>query len=145
MNITGLCAHWVALHESLGVGSRITDEAQYKQALDAIEPLMEAAAKDTSGALYGLVNLLADRIRLYEDLAHPWPDTAAPKDVLRFLMQQHGLSQSQLPEAGSQGVVSEILSGRRQLNVRQISALAARFKVDPKVFINTALAASTSH
>lgn len=137
MNIAGLCAHWVALHESLGVGTRITNKAQYQQALDAIEPLMEAAAKDASGALYGLVDLLADRIRIYEDLTHPWPNTAAPKDILRFLMQQHGLSQSQLPEAGSQGVVSEILSGKRQLNVRQIAALSARFKVDPKVFIDS--------
>lgn len=140
MNIADLCTHWVALHESLGVGTRIIDEAQYKQALQAIEPLMEAANQDGSGALYGLITLLSDRIRAYEDLVHPWPNTAEPKDVLRFLMQQHNLSQSQLPEAGSQGVVSEILSGKRLLNVRQITALSARFKVDPKVFIGAPMA-----
>ncbi len=87
MNITGLCAHWVALHDSLGVGTPIMDEAHYKQALDVIEPLMEAAAKDTSGALYGLVNLMSDRIRDYEDSTHPWPNTTPSKDILRFLMQ----------------------------------------------------------
>lgn len=137
MNVSSLCAHWVALHESLGVGTPIQDEPQYQQALAAIEPLMDTAAQDGSEALYGLINLLGDRIRAYEDRAHPWPDTSTPKDMLLFLMNQHNLSQSQLPEVGSQGVVSEVLAGKRMLNIRQITALATRFHVDPKVFIYT--------
>jgi HTH-type transcriptional regulator/antitoxin HigA len=51
-------------------------------------------------------------------------------------MQEHSLKQSDLPEIGSQGVVSEILNGKRQLNTRQIKALAERFAVSPVVFIN---------
>jgi len=35
-------------------------------------------------------------------------------------MDQHGLTQSDLPEIGSQGVVSEILSGKRELNARRL-------------------------
>ncbi|MCD8517956.1 MAG: helix-turn-helix domain-containing protein [Burkholderiaceae bacterium] len=50
-------------------------------------------------------------------------------------MQQHGLKQKDLPEVGSQGVVSEILSGRRELNVRQVRALAKRFGVSAKTFL----------
>jgi HTH-type transcriptional regulator / antitoxin HigA len=50
-------------------------------------------------------------------------------------MEGHGLTQSDLPEIGSQGVVSEILRGKRELNVRQIRALAKRFHVSPGVFI----------
>jgi HTH-type transcriptional regulator / antitoxin HigA len=50
-------------------------------------------------------------------------------------MEEHGLKQADLPEVGSQGVVSEILSGRRELNLRQIQALAGRFGVDPSAFI----------
>jgi HTH-type transcriptional regulator/antitoxin HigA len=49
-------------------------------------------------------------------------------------MNEHGLRQSDLPEIGSQGVVSEILSGKRELNTRQIRVLAARFSVSPAVF-----------
>jgi len=56
-------------------------------------------------------------------------------EMLRFLMEEHGLAQSDLPEIGSQGVVSEILNGKRELNVRQIRALARRFKVSPAVFV----------
>jgi HTH-type transcriptional regulator/antitoxin HigA len=60
---------------------------------------------------------------------------AAPVEVLRFLMEQHGLKQGDLPEIGNQSVVSEILSGRRQLNLRQVQRLAARFGVEPGAFI----------
>jgi HTH-type transcriptional regulator/antitoxin HigA len=56
-------------------------------------------------------------------------------DVLKALMDEHGLSQRDLPEIGSQGVVSEILRGKRTLNVRQVAALAKRFAVSPAVFI----------
>jgi HTH-type transcriptional regulator/antitoxin HigA len=56
-------------------------------------------------------------------------------DSLRFLMEEHGLRQSDLPEVGSQGVVSEILEGKRELNVRQIRALSRRFGVSPSVFV----------
>ncbi|MCE7920859.1 MAG: hypothetical protein DCC59_16705 [Chloroflexi bacterium] len=40
-----------------------------------------------------------------------------------------------LAEIGSQGVVSEILNGKRELNVRQIRALAERFNVSAAVFV----------
>jgi hypothetical protein len=46
-----------------------------------------------------------------------------------------GLQQADLPEVGSQSVVSEILNGKRDLNVRQIRALVKRFHVSPAVFI----------
>jgi HTH-type transcriptional regulator/antitoxin HigA len=50
-------------------------------------------------------------------------------------MDEHGLTQSDLSEVGSQGVISDILRGKRVLNVRQIRALAERFQVSPAVFV----------
>ena len=38
-------------------------------------------------------------------------------------MKEHELRQSELPEIGSQGVVSEVLAEKRNLNNRQIRAL----------------------
>jgi HTH-type transcriptional regulator/antitoxin HigA len=55
-------------------------------------------------------------------------------EVLRFLMREHGLSQRDLPEVGTQSVVSEVLAEKRQLNVRQIRALSKRFGVTADVF-----------
>jgi HTH-type transcriptional regulator / antitoxin HigA len=61
------------------------------------------------------------------------PDSSGA-EVLQYLIEEHALTQSDLPEVGSQGVVSEILRGKRELNVRQIRALARRFNVSPAVF-----------
>tara|TARA_B110000467_G_scaffold157495_1_gene172331 strand:+ start:718 stop:870 length:153 start_codon:yes stop_codon:yes gene_type:complete len=50
-------------------------------------------------------------------------------------MTEHNLKQKDMNEIGSQGVVSEVLNGRRKLNLRQISAIAKRFHLSVDVFI----------
>lgn len=50
-------------------------------------------------------------------------------------MREHGLTQSDLPGVGTQSVVSEILSGKRQLNLRQVRWLAEFFKLPVDVFV----------
>ena len=51
-------------------------------------------------------------------------------------MEQYDIKQSNLPEIGSQGVVSEILNGKRKLNVQQIKNLSQRFHVSAETFID---------
>jgi HTH-type transcriptional regulator/antitoxin HigA len=80
------------------------------------------------------VNTLGSLIGEYDDVHYPAQEVS-PLAMLRFLMIENSLAQSDLPEIGSQGVVSEILSGKRDLNVRQIKALSARFHVPPGVFV----------
>ena len=55
--------------------------------------------------------------------------------LLRKLMKQHALMQKDLPEIGAQSVVSAVLSSKRQLNVRQIARLSARFALPADVFV----------
>ena len=59
----------------------------------------------------------------------------SPIRTLHILMEDHKIKQSDLPEIGSQAVISEILSQKRKLNARQIKALAKRFNVSPAVFM----------
>ena len=133
MNLQDISAHWVALHETLGLGAPIANEAQYEQALAFVEAVFDDVAANSAHPLDGLVDLLADRIREYEDRVHPWPDTSTPATVLASLMDEHGLKQSDLPEIGAQSVVSAVLAGKRQLNLRQVKALARRFAVPLEV------------
>ena len=49
-------------------------------------------------------------------------------------MAQHGLDQSVLAEVVARSVISEILSGNRQLNIRQINAMSERLKVSADTF-----------
>lgn len=74
MDLADISAHWLALHEALGLGAPITDEAHYEQMLAVVDQLFDAVAADAAHPLGGLVKILADRIREYEHRVHPKPD-----------------------------------------------------------------------
>ena len=102
--------------------------------MERLNCLLDEVGTAEEHPLYTLLDTLGTLIHAYEEDHHPIPECSGA-DVLRFLMEEHGLTQSDLPEIGSQGVISEILRGKRELNVRQIRALATRFHVSPAVFI----------
>ena len=109
-------------------------KTEYDQAVAVLDNILDEIGQQETHSLADLAETLALSIEAYEDIHIPLPNTSAPA-ILRSLMEDHDLAQSDLPEIGSQGVVSEILAGKRDLNVRQISQLAARFGVSPAVFI----------
>jgi len=114
--------------------SAIRTQKQYKNTVALLNQLLDAGAADQKSPLADLVNSLGSLIGDYED-THLAKVEVSPLETLRFLMEQHNLTQSDLPEIGTQGVVSEILCGKRELNVRQIKELARRFHVSASVFI----------
>ena len=112
----------------------IRDEAHYARMTTTLEALLEETGGDEHHPLMGLVDIVGDLIEDYETEHHPLPETSGV-EALKFLMAQHGLKQGDLAEIGSQGVVSEILTGKRELNVRQVRALSARFGVSASTFL----------
>ena len=127
-----LIDHYTALCSQVPLRP-IRNEPDYGHAVAVMNALLDAGVADEDHPLADLVATLGELISDYEE---KWRvPHASPAEVLRFLMSQHALGQSDLPEVGSQGVVSEILSGKRALNVRQIKELAQRFAVSPSVFV----------
>ncbi|NJN55012.1 MAG: transcriptional regulator [Anaerolineae bacterium] len=122
--------HWAAIRPYLS----IRNEAQYQQAVNRLNELLDEVSDDESHPLYEFLDTLGTMVQVYEEKHYPLP-TVSGAEVLQYLMVEHNLRQSDLPEVGSQGVVSEILNGKRELNVRQIRELAQRFHVSPAVFI----------
>ena len=112
----------------------IRTDADYEQAVTVLNQLLDTGAANEGSPLADLANALGAVIGDYED-SHNTAQEVSPAATLWFLMQQHHLTQFDLPEIGSQGVVSEILRGKRELNVRQIKELAGRFQVPAAVFI----------
>ena len=106
----------------------------YDAAVARLNQLLDEVGDDVRHPLYGLLDTLGTVVRAYEE-EHVTLPTPTGVETLHYLMTEHGLAQSDLPEVGSQGVVSEILRGKRKLNMRQVQALAARFIVAPAVFI----------
>ena len=113
---------------------RIRSDADYDRTTAFMEEVMAEIGQKKKHPLCGLMDILEMRLREYDDARHPMDDVTG-LDMLRFLMEQHGLRQKDLSELGSQGVVSEILAGKRELNLRHVAALARRFKVPPEVFL----------
>ena len=122
--------HWTALRPLLS----IRNEHEYDQAAEWLNRLLDEVGTNEQHPLYTLLDTLGTLLHAYEEQHHPIPECSGV-EVLRFLMEEHALTQSDLPEVGSQGVVSDILRGKRELNLRQIRALAKRFHVSPAVFI----------
>jgi HTH-type transcriptional regulator/antitoxin HigA len=112
----------------------IRTDREYDTAVERMNALVDEIGDTPKDPRYRLIETLSVLVEAYDREHHSLPE-ASGIEVLRFLMEEHGLTQKDLPEIGSQGVVSEVLAGRRRLNVRQIQALAARFGVDPGAFI----------
>lgn len=125
-----LQAHWANIAPLLS----IRNKREYNAAIKRLNELLDEIGDNENHPLYSLLDTLGTLIHAYEEEHYPIPD-ATGTEVLRFLMDEHGLTQSDMPEVGSQGVISEILNGKRELNVRQIRSLAQRFGVSSAVFV----------
>lgn len=108
-------------------------EADYDALARALDELLDIVGEDETHPFMGLVDIIGDWIEAYDE-HRPMP-VASGVDVLRYMMREHGITQSDLPGVGAQSVVSEVLSGNRQLNLRQIRWLAERFGVTVETFI----------
>src|SRR6266498_3491 len=115
--------HWTAISPLLS----LRNEQEYDRAVERLNRLLDEVGTDEQHPLYTLLDTLGTLIHAYEEVHHAIPESSGV-DVLHFLMEEHGLTQSDLPEFGSQGVVSEVIRGKRELNIRQIRALARRFQ-----------------
>jgi HTH-type transcriptional regulator/antitoxin HigA len=110
------------------------NEKDYSNLVNLLDRLIDEVGNNESHPLSSLMETIGSLIEIYE--SQNCPDIEGdPIITLKILMEEHGLKQSDLPEIGSQGVVSEIISGKRQLNVRQLKLLSERFKVSPVVFV----------
>jgi HTH-type transcriptional regulator/antitoxin HigA len=95
---------------------------------------LDQRSKTLTPAEKELAELLTLLIEDFEEKRYRLP-RAQPLDVLRFLMEQHGLKQKDLKDVfGTPSIVSEVLSGKRELNKDHIERLSERFHVSPELF-----------
>ena len=106
----------------------------YRHAAATLDRIIDLIGDDEKHPLAELAEILSVFIEKYDEEHFPLR-AAAPAQVVEFLMEQHDLRQSDLPEIGSQGVVSEVLAGKRALNAAQIRRLAKRFGISPEVLL----------
>ncbi|UVL94945.1 transcriptional regulator [Pseudomonas siliginis] len=113
---------------------RPKNEDDYDALVLAIDELLEITGADESHPLMRLVDIIGDWIEEWDHTHHPMP-VPSGAEMLGYMIREHSLSQSDLPGVGSESVIAEILSGKRQLNLSQARWLAQRFKVSIEVFV----------
>jgi len=114
---------------------RPTNEKEYEVLVSYLDELLDTVGDDENHSLMGLVDAISNLVAFYEEETDQ-QSVGKGIDALKFLIDAHHLCQSDLHEIASQGVISEILNGKRSLNLRQIKLLAKRFNVDPSTFID---------
>ncbi len=111
-----------------------TDE-ENERLLTEIEKLMAKGEVRLTPEEDFLLELLTRLVESYEAQAYP-QEQARPKELIAFLLEQRGLTQSALwPVLGLKGRLSEILSSTRGVSKAQVKKLGAFFRVSPAAII----------
>ena len=116
------------------VAPKVIRTEQDNEAYSEILYELDQRIKSLTPAEKELAELLTLLIEDFEEKHYALP-RAKPLEVLRFLMEQHGLKQKDLVGTlGTASIVSEVLSGKRELNKDHIKRLSRRFHVSPELF-----------
>jgi len=110
----------------------IASDAQNERYIAA---LLEMERKNhLSAAEKHFAELLTLLVEAYEEKHYPARE-ASPVAVLTELMNANDLRQKDLaPVFGAESIVSEVLSGKREMNKNHIERLSKKFNVSPAVF-----------
>ena len=103
---------------------KIETEEENERILKIIEKIMFKGEENISPEEETLLILLSELVEDYEETAYPMPDVK-PHERLKYLLDEKGLKQKDLvPLFGSEGVVSEIVSGKRPISLKTAKKLA---------------------
>lgn len=124
---------WLPFKRAVGVTS-VRTARDYARARATIDALIDEIGDDEDHPLADVLDYLGDRVKAYEDARVEIP-AAEPREVLRFLMEQHGLRQDDLADCAPQGRISDMLAGRRAISKAVAKRLAQRFTVRADLFL----------
>jgi HTH-type transcriptional regulator / antitoxin HigA len=114
----------------------IDSDAELARARALVDRLMASEKPEDAARLAAQARLIA----AYEE--EKWPPRApSPAEVIRYLMDQHGLKRADLVKLlGNAEGVDDILRGRRQLTLAMVQRLRARFGVPADLLLPPASA-----
>lgn len=108
-------------------------ETELDDATRVIDSLIDL--DELSGPERDYLDVLTDLVEAYET-EHYSAEPVTDADMLQFLLETKGVTQSVAAKGAgiAESTVSEVLSGKRKLNRKQIGKLAKYFHVEPGVF-----------
>jgi HTH-type transcriptional regulator/antitoxin HigA len=124
---------WAKL-QSVALIRTIRNEADFERMHAYANELSDEVGDDENHPLYSLFEIVMDIIDRWEGDHVIIPDSP-PREVLRFLLEENGLKQKDLAEIASPALISDILSGRREISKKLARSLASRFNTSVEVFV----------
>lgn len=133
ISVAQILKTWVPFSDSVG-GVGVHTRADYKRVGKIVDSLVDIVREDETHALAPVLDYLAFQLEMYEAENGTIPD-AEPREVLRLLMEEHGLRQSDFGDEIPQGRISDVLSGRRKISKAMAKVFAKRFRVSAEAFL----------
>jgi len=112
----------------------VRTDAEYRRLLEIVEQIMEKPEEEIGEEEGRLLELLGVLIEEYEDRTIPLPVTQ-PHKMLAHLLEEKGMSASDLWRVLPKSRVSEILNGKRGISKVQAEQLAELFRVPVELFL----------
>jgi HTH-type transcriptional regulator/antitoxin HigA len=129
----GLKMAWAALQDQ-ALLRPIRNDTEFERVHALANELADEVGDDESHPLFDLFELAMLLIEKWEDEHVEIPDTE-PKEVLRFLLEEHNLKQKDLADIASPTLISDILAGRREISRVLAKKLGQRFSIDASAFL----------
>lgn len=133
IDIDALQAAWVSF-DRLAHVRPIRNDADYAHVVALMNQLVDTVGDNEKHPLAGLLDLVGNLVADYDEEHFSIPPSE-PREMLRFLMEQNQLKQTDLEDIVAQGNLSAILAGKRQISRDVAKKLAERFNVSVSVFI----------
>lgn len=124
---------WATFQRDVGLRP-IRDESDYERISELANSLADEVGDDAEHPLYSMFDLAMELLEHWEN-EHVHIPEAEPREVLRYLLEEHDLKQKDLEDIASQTLVSDILAGRRAISKRLAKSLADRFHVGIGAFL----------
>jgi HTH-type transcriptional regulator/antitoxin HigA len=124
---------WLSFKDIVGV-TWIRTEEDYEQASAMVNFLLGIVHDNEDHPLADVLHYFGDQMERYEDEHYPMPEIK-PHEMLRCLMDEHGLKQEDLADCVPQSCISDILNGNHAISKEIAEKLAHRFHVHADLFL----------
>ena len=123
-----LIAAWTLIKDATGIGP-IRSQADYEAMQKLADQLVDQAGAKADHPLSDLLDVVLELMESWED-DNVSVQKQSPKDMLSYLIKDNGLKQTDLANIVSQGTLSNILRGKREISKQLAKKLAERFSVN---------------
>ena len=120
---------------------KIETNSQYHTALARIESLIEKGFKKLTKSETAELESLSKLVEAFETKKYPMPLHTDIRDVLEHFMIENNINQTELSQLLeiSNSALSEILSGKKKINIRIASKIHEKLKIDGNLILELAV------